>query len=77
SGSLFMLIEAILGMSFKIDRPQLRLFHPRLPDYLGWLRIQGLRYGTASIDLIVRRHDQDIAVNIERRSGELELIVIL
>jgi len=77
SGAIFMLIEAMLGISFESARPRLRLYYPRLPSYLNWLRIRNLRYGTATIDLVVRRHGNDIAVSVERRNGEIGLIAVL
>jgi glycogen debranching enzyme len=77
SGAIFMLIEAMLGISFESARPRLRLYYPRLPNYLNWLRIRDLRYGTATLDLVVRRHGKDIAVSVERRDGEIGLIAVL
>jgi glycogen debranching enzyme len=77
SGAIFMLIEAMLGISFESARPRLRLHHPRLPSYLDWLRIRDLRYGTATIDLTVRRHGNDIAVSVERRNGDIGLVAVL
>lgn len=77
SGAIFMLIEAMLGIDFEINSSQIRLIHPRLPDYINWLRIRDLRHGTATISLIVRRHGKDVAVNIEQRTGDIELAVVL
>jgi len=77
SGAVFMLIEAMLGLRFISDRPGIRLQHPRLPDYISWMRITGLRYGDASVDLAIRRHGNDVAVNIEARHGDFEVSVVL
>lgn len=77
SGAVFMAIEAMLGLCFEAECSKFCLRYPRLPDYIGWLRIQDLRYGDASVDLVVRRHDQEVAVNIERRQGEMELMVVI
>ncbi|WP_157174498.1 amylo-alpha-1,6-glucosidase [Thiocystis violascens] len=77
SGAVFMLLEAILGLEFEPDGSRICLRHPCLPDYISWLRITGLRHGDAVVDLAVRRHTRDVAVNIERREGEVDLTVIL
>lgn len=77
SGAVYMLLEAILGVDFSPRERQIRLRHPRLPDYLGWLRISGLGCGDASLDLVVRRHGRDVAVNVEQRRGDLELSVVI
>lgn len=75
SGAVFMLLEAILGLHFSPLAPRVYLHHPRLPDYINWLRIRGLTHQGGELDLVVQRHGRDIAVNIERREGELELNV--
>ncbi|GAB4344314.1 MAG: amylo-alpha-1,6-glucosidase [Gammaproteobacteria bacterium] len=77
SGTVFMLIGAILGLEFDPFRPRIHMRRPRLPDWLGWLSLKGLRYGEASLDLVVRRHGDDVAVNVERRRGEIELVVTI
>ena len=75
SGAVFMLLEAILGLHFDPVSPRIHLDHPRLPGYINWLRIRGLAHLDGELDLIVRRHGDDIAVNIERRRGNIELNV--
>lgn len=75
SGAVFMLLEAFLGLHFDPAAPRVYLHHPRLPEYLDWLRIRGLAHKGCQLDLVVRRHGQDIAVNIERRQGPIELNV--
>lgn len=73
----YMLLEAMLGLQFEPGRARLCMHNPRLPDYIGWLRIRGLRYGGAVLDLAVRRHGADVGVNIERREGDFDLCVNL
>src|SRR5690606_11593558 len=75
SGAVFMLLEAFLGLHFDPAAPRVYLHHPRLPEYLDWLRIRGLAHKGCQLDLVVRRHGQDIAANIERRQGPIELNV--
>ncbi len=75
AGTVFMLLESILGLRFEPEAPRVALDHPRLPDYLNWLRIRRIRHHGGELDLVVRRHGRDIAVNIERREGPMELNV--
>ncbi|MFI9651363.1 amylo-alpha-1,6-glucosidase [Guyparkeria halopsychrophila] len=75
SGTVFMLLESILGLRFDPDAARVSLDHPRLPDYVNWLRIRRIRHQGGELDLIVRRHGKGIAVNIERREGQIELNV--
>ncbi len=76
SGAVFLMVEAMLGLHFEAASPHIRLRHPRLPAYLGWLEVKGLHYGDAEIDLVVRRHGSDVSVTVERRRGELDVSVI-
>jgi glycogen debranching enzyme len=77
SGAVFMLVEALLGLEFDPEAARIHLQHPRLPDYINWLRIRGLRHAGGEVDLMVRRYGSDIAVNIERRRGAVELSVTI
>jgi hypothetical protein len=70
-----MLVEAMLGLDFDPARPQVFLRRPRLPDYINWLKVRGLRHGGAELDFHVHRYGDEIAVNVERRSGKVELII--
>ena len=53
-----------------------RLKYPRLPDHLDTLVIRDLPVADARLDLALRRHGDDVAVNIARRRGEAEVIVL-
>ena len=77
AGVPFQLLQACLGLSFSPDKPQLRFYHPRLPDYLDWVRIDNLRFGNAVIDLYFRRHPHDVGINVERKEGDLEVVVVV
>ena len=75
SGAVFMLLEALLGLRFDPGAPCIYLHHPRLPDCIEQLHIRGLAHHGGELDLVVRRQGSDIAVNIERRRGPIELNV--
>lgn len=75
SGTVFHLLQACLGLTFSSNKPQLRFFRPRLPDYLEWLEIKNLRSGNSIVDLAFRRHKYGVAVNVLRKEGD-EVAVI-
>ncbi|WPL16674.1 Amylo-alpha-1,6-glucosidase [Thiorhodovibrio winogradskyi] len=78
AGAVFMLLESLLGLSFEPAAPHIRLRHPRLPDYIDWLRIDGLVYGKEQLNLVLRRYGRDVAVNVERgERSSLSLSVLL
>ncbi|MEJ2386441.1 MAG: amylo-alpha-1,6-glucosidase [Chromatiaceae bacterium] len=77
SGAVFMLVQAMLGLDFEPDEPRVKLRRPRLPDYVSWLRVRGLCHGEGQLDFSVHRSGDGTAVRVERRVGDLELIVTL
>jgi glycogen debranching enzyme len=77
SGAVFQLVQACLGLTFSPDKPQIRFYHPQLPHYLNWMRIRNLRFGDAAIDLILRRHANDVGINVERKDGDIEVAIVV
>jgi len=75
SGSVFMLLEAILGLCIDASRQQVVLSHPMLPTSIGVLRIRNLTLGEASVDLTVRRLEGSVGVSVDRRIGKIDVIV--
>jgi hypothetical protein len=50
--------------------------HPRLPASLGELRIHNLEVAGAPVDLLLARHEQDVGVNVLRRDGDVQILVV-
>jgi glycogen debranching enzyme len=74
SASVYMMLEACLGVSVDARAQRVVFHNPVLPSFLGDLRIRGLRAGDASVDLVLRRHAEDVTIEIARRSGKLEIV---
>jgi glycogen debranching enzyme len=72
----FMLLQAGLGMTVDAPRRQLTFRRPMLPESLERIRINRLRVGDSSVDLILERHVHNVGVNVLRRSGDLEIITL-
>jgi hypothetical protein len=50
---------------------------PVLPAFLAKVSIRDLRVGDARVDLLLTRHDEgDVGVNVLRRDGGLEVVVL-
>jgi glycogen debranching enzyme len=75
SAAVFGLIGACLDISYAPELQQIRFRRPVLPTFLDELRIDGLRLDRAEVDILLRRHISDVAVNVVRRSGDIEVIV--
>jgi glycogen debranching enzyme len=76
AGAVFMLLQSSLGLSIQRLRQQIRLERPRLPDCLRWVEIRNLRVGDGTLDLRLERHAVEVAVEVLRRSGEVEVVAI-
>lgn len=76
SASVFMLLRACLGLEIDASAGQVRLSYPTLPPFLNEVRIEGLRCGTASLDLTLHRYPDDVAVNVSRREGDVEVVTV-
>jgi glycogen debranching enzyme len=76
AGSVFMLLGACLGLRVDVPRRQLHFSRPVLPPFLDEVEIRDVRVGTASLDLVLRRYPEDISVNVMRREGDVDVLVI-
>jgi glycogen debranching enzyme len=76
SGTPFTLIQASLGLEFDPDANEIRLRNPHLPAFLGEVVIRDLRLGTSSVDLILRRDDDDIALQVRRKEGSIRVSAV-
>lgn len=70
------LLQASLGLGFDVPNRAIVLHHPRLPRFINevWLRELKLDTNT-SADLLLRRHGNDVAVNVLRREGDIAVDV--
>ena len=53
------------------------LRRPCLPAFLDWLTVRDLRVGESRLDLMFRRHESSVAVNLLHREGSAEVEVML
>jgi glycogen debranching enzyme len=76
AASVFLLFQSILGLEINGPEAQVRLTRPTLPNSLGELRIHNLQVAGGSVDLLVVRHEHDVGVNVLRREGDIEILVV-
>jgi glycogen debranching enzyme len=75
AGSVFLLLQAVLGMSIDASRRRLTMTHPCLPTWLDSLEIRGLRVADGQIDLRIARGRQSAAIEVTGRSGGIDVFV--
>lgn len=76
TGAVFMVLQAMMGLRFSPTQPQIVFENPLLPAYLNWVRIDNLQVAGGSVDLVLRRHPRDVGLNVERKEGNVQLVVI-
>jgi glycogen debranching enzyme len=76
SATPFSLIEASLGLEFDPEAREIRLRNPRLPRFLGELVLRNLQLGNASVDLVVRRHDDEVSMELLQTSGKIQVTAV-
>jgi glycogen debranching enzyme len=76
AASVFYLLQSCLGLSFDCAKPEIRFRHPQLPPFLESAKIRDLQIGDAAVDLELQRYPNSVGINIERRSGRVEVVSV-
>jgi glycogen debranching enzyme len=76
AASVYMLLQASLGLSIDAERSLLCFSYPQLPPFLSEVHIQRLPVGSASVDLALLRHGQDVGINVLRREGQVQIHMV-
>ena len=74
AGSVYMLIQACLGLSVRAPERQICFHKPCLPRSLTEMRLQNLRVGDASADFLIRRDGEAVGVEVVRKVGRVEIV---
>ncbi|HEX5417629.1 MAG TPA: glycogen debranching N-terminal domain-containing protein [Chloroflexota bacterium] len=76
AGALPFFLTVCLGIEPNAWDRQLRLVRPRLPSWLGWVILRGLRVGDATVDLRVEQMNGGAAVAVLKKEGALTIDVV-
>lgn len=77
SGTAFTLLEAALGLEFDAARGEIRLRDPRLPEFLNEVVLRDLKLGPSSVDLRLRRHGEEVSLEVLRTRGQIQVSIVL
>jgi hypothetical protein len=69
AGSVFMLLQACLGLSIDGRRGTVLIDRPRLPDGMNELRVENLQVGAERIALVFQRLGSRVVVAAEQAPG--------
>jgi glycogen debranching enzyme len=77
SATPFTLLEAALGLEFDAARNEIRLRNPRLPSFLNEVILRQLHLGSSTVDLHITRHGDEVALEVLRRRGKIQVSIVL
>jgi glycogen debranching enzyme len=76
AASVFYLLQACLGLCFEPTRPEIRFRHPQLPSFLDTVEIRNLTVGNTRMDLVLQRYPNNVGINVMRKEGASEVVVV-
>ena len=65
------LLQACLGLELLERTGEVKFYRPMLPNFLDHVHLRNLRLGGGSVDVLLHRHDRNIAVTVTRREGDI------
>lgn len=74
AAALPFILTSILGLAPRAPRNQLFVVRPRLPGWLEYVHVSGLRLGSGRVDLAYRRKGRGIQVEVLNKSAGLEVV---
>jgi glycogen debranching enzyme len=69
----FLILQSMLGLQPDAPARALTIERPALPDWLGSLRLEGLRIGEATVTLSFQRGGEATSFTLAEQSGELNV----
>jgi glycogen debranching enzyme len=69
------LLQSSLGLELLDSTGEIKFYRPRLPDFLDHVHLRNLRLSSGSVDVLLHRHDKNIAVTVNRREGDVVVVV--
>jgi glycogen debranching enzyme len=76
AGSAFLLLQSSLGISIDAMKNRITLVRPVLPEFIAHVVIRGIAAGDGAVDLRLFQSGEGVAVAVERRSGNVDVVVL-
>jgi glycogen debranching enzyme len=76
AGAVYLFVQAALGMDIDAAHRRITFRRPSLPGSIDQLQLTNLVVGDARVDLLLERHERDVAVSVMSREGDLEIAAI-
>jgi glycogen debranching enzyme len=76
AGTPLLLLQSSLGLEFDPDRNEILLRNPRLPEFLEEVTLRNLRLGLSAVDLLLRRHGNNVSLQVLRNEGDIKVAAL-
>ncbi len=76
TGTVFLMLQACLGLSIDAAARRVTFVRPFLPEFLQQIFVRTLAVGDARFDLQIERFPHDVGVTVLRREGDVEVVVV-
>jgi glycogen debranching enzyme len=76
AGTPLMLLQSSLGIEFDQNRNEILLREPRLPAFLEEVTLCNLSLGKSVVDLMLRRHGNDVSIQVLRNEGQIRISAV-
>ena len=74
--AVFSLLQSLLGLTIDAPGRQIRFSRPALPPSLMRISISNLRVADAVVDLALTRYTSDVGLELLRREGDVEVVML-
>ncbi|MFZ1191227.1 MAG: amylo-alpha-1,6-glucosidase, partial [Pseudolabrys sp.] len=76
AGTPLLLLQSSLGLEFNPDQKEILLRKPLLPQFLEEVTLRNLRLGRSVLYLMVRRHGNDVSLQVLRNEGQIMVAAV-
>jgi glycogen debranching enzyme len=76
AGSVFLILQSCLGMKIDALGAAIHFIHPMLPECIPYVRLTGIRVGSAEVSLEITRHQKTVSTAILGRRGHIDIVTV-
>lgn len=76
SASAFLLLQSALGLEIDGAKRLVQFRRPKLPSFLRDVSIRGLQVADEFVDLLLRKEDGDVRIEVLRKSTHVEVVTV-
>ncbi|HWP18154.1 MAG TPA: amylo-alpha-1,6-glucosidase, partial [Burkholderiaceae bacterium] len=77
SAAVFALVQACLGLDLQAATEEISFATPQLPPFIDWMRITDLAVQGRRAELLLKRYDHNVGIELGRKEGGLRVRVTI